>query len=57
MRVIRLLLFSFIIVLNLCYVVSAQNPFVSFYGPEQYGAGEKNYDVTQDADGIIYVAN
>ena len=57
MFVIRLLLFSFIIVFNLCNEVRAQNPFVSFYGPEQHGAGEKNYDITQDDDGIIYVAN
>jgi len=53
MRVIALLLFSFISVFNLCEVVKAQNPFVSFYGPEQYAAGEKNYDITQDDEGII----
>jgi len=44
-------------VFNLCQVGKAQNPFVSFYGPEQYAAGEKNYDVAQDEDGFIYVAN
>ncbi len=32
-------------------------PFISTYTPESYKAGIQNWDITQDANGLLYVAN
>ncbi len=32
-------------------------PFISNYDPESYKAGIQNWDITQDANGLLYVAN
>lgn len=32
-------------------------PFISNYDPETYKAGIQNWDITQDANGLLYVAN
>lgn len=54
------ILFNFygcIVILLFCTQVHAQQPFTKNYEPKEYKAEPGNWDVEQDDDGLIYVAN
>ncbi|HAS41333.1 MAG TPA: hypothetical protein DCS93_12680, partial [Microscillaceae bacterium] len=48
---------SLILCIVLTFQVKAQAPFIQNYPPEAYRGASQNWDVMQDAAGIIYVAN